>query len=287
MKEIIVIIFLLVLPAQAMQIGIVARESIEATFVDHLPIIAAIQQTTTESLYQKVFLTYQALRDNLYLSTQIENEYQKILQPNFPLQPTFESIRPDLSHEKLRPLRPVDLAIVNAYDYFKYLKNIVEPVCFITWKTPKGIVWVVRNDSSIQSLANLTNKNVLLGEKGSLMGDILAQQLLKNEGISLHHLSDYRFCSMEKNSILSVLNKTVDAAAVSYQSAEKYKQYGLRQLKSDAAATYFLPDVIVIRNKQAIQASTLAKQLLSEPLQSTYLFSQFTSQSIHWLITYL
>ena len=99
----------------------------------------------------------------------------------------------------------------------------------------KGVI-IVRQDSSIESLANLKNKSFAFGDASSTMSHLVPRYMLIKAGVSIKELKQHRFYGSHDNVALAVLTGDKDAGAVKEAVYNKYKNRGLRALK-------FTPDI--------------------------------------------
>jgi len=89
---------------------------------------------------------------------------------------------------------------------------------------------VVRDDSALNSPADLKGRSMAFVSPESTMGFKLACYTLRNSGVSLDALGDYVFLGNHENVAFSVLAGRFDAGAVKYEVYEKMAQQGLRVL---------------------------------------------------------
>lgn len=99
----------------------------------------------------------------------------------------------------------------------------------------KGVI-IVRQDSKIESLANLKNKSFAFGDASSTMSHLVPRYMLIKAGVPVKELKRHRFYGSHDNVALAVLTGDTDAGAVKEAVYYKYKGRGLRALK-------FTPDV--------------------------------------------
>ncbi len=93
----------------------------------------------------------------------------------------------------------------------------------------KGYI-VTREDSAIQKLSQLKGKNFAFGSPQSTMSYMVPRFMLREAGVSLDSLSDYKFQGNHRNVALSVLVGEFDAGAVKEEVYFKFKDKGLRQV---------------------------------------------------------
>ncbi len=89
---------------------------------------------------------------------------------------------------------------------------------------------VVRQNSVLQSVAQLKGKSFLFADVESTMGSVLPQKVMQKAGISLIDLSYYKFVEGHENVAMAVLAGSFDAGAVKEETFQKYAEMGLRSL---------------------------------------------------------
>lgn len=94
-----------------------------------------------------------------------------------------------------------------------------------------GVI-IVRQDSSISSLAQLKGKTFAFGDSNSTTGHIVPRAMLAEAGVPLNQLGRYDFLSSHKNVALAVLSGYFDAGAVRDEFFNEYEKEGLRALAS-------------------------------------------------------
>lgn len=119
---------------------------------------------------------------------------------------------------------------------------------------------VSREDSGITNLSQLKGKRFAFGSPHSTMSYLVPKYMLKEAGISLDLLADYKFLGNHRNVALGVLVGEYDAGAIKEEVYLKLKNKGLRMVaKSPAISEH----VFVSHNKmpqktyQAIRTSLL------------------------------
>ncbi|MBF0153963.1 MAG: phosphate/phosphite/phosphonate ABC transporter substrate-binding protein [Magnetococcales bacterium] len=90
-----------------------------------------------------------------------------------------------------------------------------------------GVVFV-RQESSIQKLADLAGKRFAFGDPDSTMNHSLPKMMLFHAGVPLKDLAEFKFVGNNQNVVLSVLMGNHDAAGVKEDVYEKYAPRGLR-----------------------------------------------------------
>jgi phosphonate transport system substrate-binding protein len=103
----------------------------------------------------------------------------------------------------------------------------------------------VRNDSNIQSLADLKGKSFAFGEAHSTMSHLVPRYMLSQSGIQADMLSRFAFVGDHVNVALSVLAGDFDAGATKEDVFLQYKDRGLRSL----ATSLPLSDHVFIASK--------------------------------------
>ena len=93
----------------------------------------------------------------------------------------------------------------------------------------KGYI-VTREDSAIQNLGQLKGKNFAFGSPQSTMSYMVPRFMLREAGVSIDALNDYKFQGNHRNVALSVLVGEFDAGAVKEEVYFKFKDKGLRQV---------------------------------------------------------
>jgi phosphonate transport system substrate-binding protein len=89
---------------------------------------------------------------------------------------------------------------------------------------------VVRQDSPIQTLADLKGKSVIFGDPNSTMSFIVPKRMLELAGVPLQSLGSYQHVEGHKNVALAVLAGDFDAGAVKDEVFAEYSKKGLRSL---------------------------------------------------------
>jgi len=89
---------------------------------------------------------------------------------------------------------------------------------------------VVKKDSDIHDLKQLKGKKFAFGSPKSTMSYLVPRYMLREVGVSLESLSDYKFQGNHRNVALSVLLGEFDAGAVKEEVYFKFKEKGLRQI---------------------------------------------------------
>lgn len=89
---------------------------------------------------------------------------------------------------------------------------------------------IVRDDSPLQSLADLKNKRFAFGDPDSTMSHLVPRFSLWQAGVDAKDLSSFSHVSNHSNVALGVLTKQFDAGAVKESVYKKYQNRGLRVL---------------------------------------------------------
>ena len=94
-----------------------------------------------------------------------------------------------------------------------------------------GII-LVREDSSFGSLTELRGKSFAFGDENSTIGRYLSQAELVEAGITARDLESYDYLGRHDKVVAAVLHGKYDAGAAKESTFAKYKEKGLRELKS-------------------------------------------------------
>lgn len=95
----------------------------------------------------------------------------------------------------------------------------------------KGII-LVREDSPFESLADLRGASFAFGDKNSTIGRYLSQAELVEAGITVNDLESYDYLGSHDKVVAGVLHGEYDAGAAKESTFAKYREKGLRALKS-------------------------------------------------------
>ncbi|WP_353571319.1 phosphate/phosphite/phosphonate ABC transporter substrate-binding protein [Candidatus Albibeggiatoa sp. nov. BB20] len=90
---------------------------------------------------------------------------------------------------------------------------------------------LVKNNSPIQSLADLKDKTFAFGDPKSTMSHIVPHYMLLKAGVKDSDLADYSFLGNHESVALSVLLGQYDAGAVNSRVATKYTKNNLRVME--------------------------------------------------------
>lgn len=111
--------------------------------------------------------------------------------------------------------------------------------------TFKGHI-LVREDSNINSYADLVNKRFAFGDPNSTMSHLVPRYMLINNGITKEKLKGMRFLGSHDNVAIAVLTGEFDAGAVKEAVFYKYKNKGIKSL---AATPELSEHLFVVSNK--------------------------------------
>lgn len=128
-------------------------------------------------------------------------------------------------------LTPV--AFVEAHDKYR-ARALVSPLTH--GKDTFNLVVAVRQDSPIQSMADLRGKSFALGDEKAL----LQRAVVVGGGVKLEEFSKYSFLKHYDNIAKAVLNKDFDAGILKDTSFEKYAPQGLRKIHTSPPLSSYL-----------------------------------------------
>ena len=89
---------------------------------------------------------------------------------------------------------------------------------------------IVRKDSSIRNLADLKGHSFAFGDPNSTMSHIVPYGMMREAGVPMSALSEYKFLGAHKNVALGVLSGDYDAGAVKMEVFDEFAARGLRLL---------------------------------------------------------
>lgn len=89
---------------------------------------------------------------------------------------------------------------------------------------------IVRQDSALRGLPDLTGKRFAFGSPRSTMSHLVPVYMLHQAGVDIRDLAGYRFYGSHNNVAMAVLAGDADAGAVKQEVAEAYAARGLRIL---------------------------------------------------------
>ncbi len=99
---------------------------------------------------------------------------------------------------------------------------------------------VVRQESTISSLAELAGKHFAFGDVASTMSHLVPRYMLRNAGVTVDQLAGYRFLGSHDNVALAVLMGDFDAGTVKESIYKKYQPRGLKVLATTPALSEHL-----------------------------------------------
>lgn len=105
---------------------------------------------------------------------------------------------------------------------------------------------IVRQDSPLQTLADLRDKSFAFGDLDSTMGTVVPERMLVQAGVPLTSLSSYKFLVGHDNVALAVLAGDYDAGAVKEEVFQSFAPKGLRAL----ARTPLVADHVFVASKR-------------------------------------
>jgi phosphonate transport system substrate-binding protein len=118
---------------------------------------------------------------------------------------------------------------------------------------------IVRDDSSIQTIADLRGKSVAFGDLHSTSGNLIPRDYLFRNGISLFDLGSYENLESHDAVAKAVLKGKVDAGAVKDVMAIRYREHGLKFI----GQSELIPSVpIVVRQDTPAELISAIKQAL-------------------------
>lgn len=150
----------------------------------------------------------------------------------------YQSHIDQIGHDKL------DIAYMGPASYVKMVEQYGEkPI--LARQVIKGSPTfhgkiIVRNDSPLNSLAELKGKRFAFGDPASTMSHLVPRFMLWEAGVGVEQLSDYKFLGSHDNVALAVLAGDYDAGAVKEAVFYKYQSRGLRELATTPALSEHL-----------------------------------------------
>ncbi len=117
----------------------------------------------------------------------------------------------------------------------------------------QGVI-VVRDNSSINSLAELTGKRFAFGDPNSTMSHIVPRFMLWEAGVNIDKLASYAFLTSHHNVALGVLIGDYDSGAVKEEVFYKYQKRGLKAI----AKTPFISEHLFITRSTLPQKTVKA-----------------------------
>ena len=167
------------------------------------------------------------------------------------------------THIRLIGKDKLDIAYMGPASYVKLLarygkKPLLARQAIHGSPTFRGKI-VLRQESSISSLAELVGRHFAFGEAASTMSHLVPRYMLRRAGVTVDQLAGYRFLGSHDNVALAVLTGDFDAGAVKETVYEKYQPRGLKVLATTPALSEHL---LVTRSKLPDQLrQTLRKAL--------------------------
>jgi len=171
--------------------------------------------------------------------------------PATSLLPKFEPLAEYLGRSLGRPVRvaisrdyedhirrvgtgEVDIAYMGPASYVKLVETYGESPLLARLEiegspTFHGVIFV-RNDSPIQTLAEIAGKRFAFGSPASTMGTLVPRHVLRQAGVGLEDLGGFGTLGNHDNIALAVLVGDFDAGAVKEETFSKYQPRGLRSL---------------------------------------------------------
>lgn len=140
-----------------------------------------------------------------------------------------------------------------------------------------GVI-IVRQDSSLTTLADLKGKNFAFGDPNSTMGHIVPRAMLAEAGVTVSQLARHDFLKSHNDVALAVLGGYFDAGGIKDEIFAEYEKRGLRALaKSPPVPEHLfltrstLPAPLVERLRVLLHAvnSSPRKQAILSAIKST------------------
>jgi len=165
----------------------------------------------------------------------------------------------------------VDIAYMGPALYLKLVrlhKDIVAlgRLGYANRNTFRGAI-VVRQDSTITSLAELANKRFAFGDPNSTLSSLVPKSLLLSAGVGLSELKKYAYLNNHHNVALAVLMGKYDAGGIKEEVYYQYKDRGLKVLQW----TPYIPTHIFIAN------STIGHEKVKQLQQSLLIIHKETN----------
>ena len=128
----------------------------------------------------------------------------------------------------------VDLAFLGPIPYVRLLERYgSKPLLgrFLVNRQPylHGVI-AVRQDSPLRSLKELRGRRFAFGDPESTMSHVVPRAVLKEAGVPVNALAEYKFLGSHKNVALAVLAGDFDAGAMKQEVFDEYAPKGLRIL---------------------------------------------------------
>lgn len=159
----------------------------------------------------------------------------------------------------------VDLAFMGPASYVKFTAKYGKRPILAAYSTKEGKFYhghiMVREDSPIVSLGQLTGKRFVFGDVNSTMSHHVPRYLLLKAGIDVKQFAKVTFLPNQENIVLGVLAGTFDAGAVKEEIFKQYAARGLRSLARSAPITdhlFIASDRLAPETVQALTKACLA-----------------------------
>jgi phosphonate transport system substrate-binding protein len=91
-------------------------------------------------------------------------------------------------------------------------------------------VFIAKDDSTINQLEDLKDKNFAFGNEKSTIGRYLSQGELLKKGVSSKELKSFKYLGRHDKVALAVVNELYDAGVVKEKTFNKYKDRGLKSI---------------------------------------------------------
>ncbi|MGD8312623.1 MAG: PhnD/SsuA/transferrin family substrate-binding protein, partial [Gammaproteobacteria bacterium] len=118
---------------------------------------------------------------------------------------------------------------------------------------------ITLKDSPITSLAELKGKHFAFGDPESTMSHLVPRFMLREAGVGLEDLAEYRFLGNHTNVALGVLAGDFDAGAVKEEVFREFEQRGLQALATTPA---FSEHLFVARSTLPAQTVATLREAL-------------------------
>ena len=134
-----------------------------------------------------------------------------------------------------------DIAFMGPASYVKLTSRYGKRPLLAAFKTKEGKFFhghiMVRKDSPITSLAQLTGKRFVFGDRASTMSHFVPRQMLLKAGIDVKQFSQVSYVANHDNIALGILAGSFDAGAVKEEVFLQYEPQGLRSLARSSPIT--------------------------------------------------
>ncbi len=157
----------------------------------------------------------------------------------------------------------VDIAYMGPASYVKVVKHYgTKPILARLEINGKpffqGII-IIREDSSISKLADLSGKSFAFGDPNSTMSHLVPRYMLWENAVKIEKLADHAFLDTHNNVALAVLAGDYDAGAVKEAVFYKYQTRGLKVLEKTPEISEHL--FIARKNLQSAKIKALREAL--------------------------